>query len=62
MGCVRKWCLVASQAGTSGKSKVFLNTSPITIDDEDFNRWVGNRLDIAMGPRPAGGGHGRGRR
>jgi hypothetical protein len=53
--CVQKWCLVASQAGTSGKSKVFLNTSPVTIDDEDFDRWVGNRLDIAMRPRPAGG-------
>jgi hypothetical protein len=56
--CVQKWCLVASQAGTSGKSKVFLDTSPVTIDNKDFDRWVGNRLDIAMGPRPAGGGTG----
>ena len=38
--CVQKWCLVASQAGTSGKSKVFLDTSSVTIDDKDFNRWV----------------------
>jgi hypothetical protein len=50
--CVRKWCLVASQTGTNGKSKVFMDTSPVTIDDEDFDRWVGNRLDVSLGPRP----------
>jgi hypothetical protein len=44
--CVRKWCLVASQTGANGKSKVFLDTSPVTIDDEDFDWWVGNRLDV----------------
>jgi hypothetical protein len=41
---VRNWCLVASQAGANGKSKVFLETSPVTIDEEDFNKWVVNRL------------------
>jgi hypothetical protein len=41
---VRNWCLVASQAGANGKSKVFLKTSPVTIDEEDFNKWVANRL------------------
>jgi hypothetical protein len=35
--CIRKWCLVASQAGGNGKSKVFLDTTPITIDDKDFD-------------------------
>jgi hypothetical protein len=50
---VRKWCLVAGQANATGKSKVFLNTTPVTVDDEDFDRWVGTRLDIACGPRPA---------
>ena len=35
------------------KGKVFLNTNPVTIDDEDdFNQWVGNHLDIIFGPRP----------
>jgi hypothetical protein len=43
---------VASQAGTNGKSKVFLDTSPVNIDDEDFDQWVGNRLDITFGPHP----------
>ncbi len=48
--CVKRWCLLASQAGTNGKSKVFLDTSPVTINDEEFDRWVGNRLDVSMGP------------
>ncbi len=43
---------VVSQASTNGKSKVFLNTNLVTIDDKDFNRWVGNRLDITFGPCP----------
>jgi hypothetical protein len=49
---VRKWCLVAGQANTNGKSKVFLDTTPVTVDDEDFDRWVGSRLDTAFGSRP----------
>ncbi len=49
---VRKWCLVAGQANANGKSKVWLDTTPVTVDDEDFDRWVGTRLDIAFGPRP----------
>ena len=35
------------------KSKVFLDTNPVTIDDEDFNQWVGNCLGITLGPRPS---------
>ncbi len=50
---VRKWCLVASQANANGKSMVFLDTTPVTVDDEDFDRWVGTRLDIAFGTRPS---------
>ncbi len=41
---VRNWCLVASQAGANGRSKVFLETSPVTIDKEDFDKWVANCL------------------
>jgi hypothetical protein len=52
--CIWKWCLVAGQSGANGKSKVFLENSPITIDDNDFDRWVGNCLDISLGPRPEG--------
>jgi hypothetical protein len=50
---IRKWCLVAGQANANGKSKVFLDTTPVTVDDEDFDRWAGTRLDITFGPRPS---------
>jgi hypothetical protein len=45
---------VVSQAGTNGKSRVFLDTSPVTIDGEEFDRWVSNWLDITFGPHPPG--------
>ena len=54
---VRKWCLVAGQANANRKSKVCLDTTPVTVDDEDFDRWVETRLDIAFGPRPPTSGH-----
>jgi len=50
---LRKWCLVAGQANDNGKSKVFLDTTPVTVDDEDFDRWVRTRLDNAFGPCPS---------
>jgi hypothetical protein len=34
---VRKWCLVAGQANANGKSKVCLDTTLVTVDDEDFD-------------------------
>ena len=34
---IRKWCLVAGQANTNGKSKMVLDTSPVTINDKDFD-------------------------
>ncbi len=49
-----RWCVVAGHAGPSGKSRVFLDTTPITIDDKDFAWWVGQCLDIRSRPRPAG--------
>jgi hypothetical protein len=36
------------------KSKIFLETSPVTINDEDFDHWVGNYLDISLRPLPVG--------
>ncbi len=27
--------------------------TPVTIDDAEFYRWVGNRLDVSLGPRPS---------
>ncbi len=52
--CINKWCIVAGQSGANGKSKVFLKTSPVTIDDNDFDLWVGNSLGISLGPCPSG--------
>ncbi len=49
---VRNWCLVASQAGTNGKSKVFLETSPVTIDKEDFDKWMANCLSTIRKATP----------
>jgi len=51
---LRQWCLVASQtgAGQTPKSKLSLETTPVTIDDDDFDKWVGTRLDVSFGPRP----------
>jgi len=49
---VRKWCLVAGQANANGKSKVCLDTTPVTVNDKDFDGWVGTP-DIAFGPRPS---------
>ena len=49
---LRRWCLVASQTGThQTKSRLNLDTTPVTIDDEGFDRWMGNRLDVSLGPR-----------
>jgi hypothetical protein len=52
--CIHKWCLVAGQSGANGKSKDILETNPVTIDDNDFDLWVGNCLDISLGPCPGG--------
>jgi hypothetical protein len=51
---VCRWCLVAGQAGTNGKSKVFLKTTSVMINDENFDHWVSNKLDITLGPRQQG--------
>lgn len=32
---------------------MFLDTSLVTIDDAEFDQWVGNHLDTFFGPRPA---------
>jgi hypothetical protein len=40
--------------GNNWRRKKFLNTIPITIDDKEFDHWVGNKLDIKLGPWPSG--------
>jgi hypothetical protein len=51
---MRRWCLVTGQAGTNGKSKVFLETTSVTIDNKNFDHWVSNKMDITLGPRQQG--------
>jgi hypothetical protein len=33
---------------------MFLDTAPVTIDENKFDRWVGIKLDITLGPQPSG--------
>jgi hypothetical protein len=49
---VHNWCMVAGQAGNNNKSHVFLDIDSVTIDDEEFELWVGKKLDSNLGPRP----------
>ena len=37
----------------NGKSKVFLDITPVTVNDKNLDRWVGTRFNIAFGPCPA---------
>jgi hypothetical protein len=48
----RRWCLCASQAGQNGKSLLAFEVDSVVIDDEDFDKWVGDKLDQALGRRP----------
>ncbi len=38
---IRNWCMVAGQAGNNNKSHVFLDIDSVTIDDKEFDLWVG---------------------
>jgi hypothetical protein len=47
------WCLLAGQASTTGDSFVSFSIEAITeVEDEDLGRWLEQRLDTTMGPRP----------
>ncbi len=49
---VRNWCMVAGQAGNNNKSHIFLDINLVTINNEEFNLWVGKKLDSNLGPHP----------
>ncbi len=38
---IRNWCMVAGQAGNNNKSHVFLDIDSVTINNEEFDLWVG---------------------
>jgi hypothetical protein len=52
--CICKWYLMVGQSKANRKSKFFLERSPVTINDDVFDLWVQNCLDISLGPRPGG--------
>ena len=45
--------MVAGQAGNNNKSHVFLDINSVTIDNKEFDLWVGQKLDSNLGPCPA---------
>ena len=51
-----KWCVVAAQPDAQGDSLVAFAVEAITEgDDDDFGRWVEQRLDSTLGKKPAQG-------
>ncbi len=50
---IPNWCMVEGQAGNNNKSHVFLDINSVTIDEEEFDLWVGQKFDSNLGPRPA---------
>jgi hypothetical protein len=50
---VCQWFIVAGQAGGNNKSLLALDINLVVIDDDEFNTWVGHKLDVMLGPRQA---------
>jgi hypothetical protein len=54
---VVSWCLLASQGNAIGESLVSFSIEAITkVEDEYLGKWLEQRLDTTLGPRPRGGG------
>ena len=52
---VAAWCILASQGNTSGESLMSFSIEAITeVEDDYLGRWLEQRLDTTMGPRPQG--------
>jgi hypothetical protein len=57
-GLVKKWLLVASQKDggggnpTKSKSHIAFNTDPLITNDDLIDRWISDRIDATLGPRP----------
>jgi hypothetical protein len=37
-----------------GRARCSSYTVPVTIDNEEFDRWVGNKLNSTLGPQASG--------
>jgi hypothetical protein len=53
---IAAWCLFAGQASTTGESLMSFSIEAITeVEDEYLGKWLEQRLDTTLGPRPQGG-------
>ncbi len=44
---VRYWCTLAGQGSASNKSLLAIKIDLVVIDDEEFDTWVRQKLDVA---------------
>ena len=50
---VLSWCLLAAQQNANGNSYLGVPVDAITEGDDDyFEKWIDQRLDVVFGPRP----------
>ncbi len=49
---VQDWCICARQAGQNNKSLLSIELDSVKIDDDEFDTWVGHKLNQALGPHP----------
>ncbi len=49
---VQDWCVFAGQGRVNNKSLLAIVVESEAIDDDEFNTWVGQKLDAALGSRP----------
>ena len=53
---VAAWCLLAGQASTTGESFISFTIEAITeVEDDYLGKWLEQRLNTTLGPRPQGG-------
>ena len=53
---VAAWCLLAGQASTTGESFMSFTIEAITeVEDDYLGKWLEQRLNTTLGPRPQGG-------
>jgi hypothetical protein len=48
---MRDWCILARQGSASNKSLLAIKVDSVAVDNEEFNTWVGQKLEAALGPR-----------
>jgi hypothetical protein len=50
---VGRWCIVAGQAGGNNISLLAIDVDSVVMDNNEFDTWVGHKLDIVLGPQQA---------